>query len=92
MITRLILVKGTARTSQGWVCTALIMVRAEQASHVYFFLSQVAVCVHTITNGFSDRAAQGPRSNVGTLMSTVSTLGVLTLALILLLAQCANTF
>ena len=35
---------------------------------------------------------QGPRSNVGTLMSTVSTLGVLTLALILLLAQCANTF
>ena len=35
---------------------------------------------------------QGLRSNVGTLMSTVSTLGVLTLALILLLAQCANTF
>ena len=35
---------------------------------------------------------QGLRSNVGTLMSTVGTLGVLTLALILLLAQCANTF
>ena len=47
---------------------------------------------HLSQGAFRRALHQGPRSNVGTLMSTVSTLGVLTLALILLLAQCANTF
>ena len=45
-----------------------------------------------LLDALGERPPQGLRSNVGTLMSTVSTLGVLTLALILLLAQCANTF